>query len=330
MRAEASIGIALAALAVLAAGCGNARAPDRPAKTQVAATIFPLADALRRIGGEDVEVHCLVGVGQSPHHFQPRPEHAEIIRRVRLLVRVGMGVDDWAEQIARAAGRGGGRVLALAADPAFQEMLEALPPGAGAAERGEGHGPARDRAGGRETGPDTRHPHETGDPHVWLDPVFMRHFAGLLAEALARADAAGADGYRRRGRAYAAELTTLDAEYRRALAGVRHRHFVTFHPAFTYVARRYGLTQRALRGGDAEGFGTGRLEEIRTFIRAHRVRALFAEPQFPADRLEALAEATGVKVGRLDPLGNPGLEGYDSYLAMMRSNLKQLCAALRD
>ena len=44
----------------------------------------------------------------------------------------------------------------------------------------------------------------------------------------------------------------------------------------------------------------------------------------PPDKLRALADRSGCGLATLDPLGNPNVEGYDSYLAMMRSNLAAL------
>lgn len=323
-----SIGRSLASLAVVAAaivGCGGGhegqkgeqsekageKVHDKPAggRLAVAATIFPLADVVRRVGGEDVDARCLLPPGQSPHSFQATPEHVEMLRQVRLLIRVGLGVDDWAGQIIQAAGREGIRVLAVA--KALELPALTAP-----------DGPTSGQAGG--------HDHDSGDPHIWLDPVVMRRFVYTVADSLAQMDSPHADGYRRRADAYRKELAGLDEEYRRVLGGVKHKHFVTFHPAFTYVARRYGLVQMSLHAADAEDFGAGRLEDVEDFIRRHNVRAIFVEPQFPAERLKALAERCGAKIGRLDPLGSPALKGYDSYLAMMRSNLESLRAGLED
>src|SRR5438270_2835908 len=63
------------------------------------------------------------------------------------------------------------------------------------------------------------------------------------AEGLARADAAGADGYRARAGRYEASLRALDARLRRRIAPVppRDRLIVTDHDAFGYFARRYRI-----------------------------------------------------------------------------------------
>jgi len=295
------------------AGCSEDTPSPPPAggKVRAVATIFPLADVLARIGGADVEVGCLLEPGRTPHDFALTARHSEVLSGARLLVAVGLGVDDWAEQAVEAARAKGLKLVRLAEDPAFRKRLELD------AQAGQPEAPKGDA--GRSG---------LSDPHVWLDPVFMRDFAAIMAEALIEIDPAGRDGYVRRREAYMARLDELDAEYRRRLSGLRRRHFVTFHPAFFHVARRYGLTQLALHGSDAGGFGPERLERLVDFIKRNDVRAIFAEPQFPAEKLRVLAERTGCKISRLDPLGSPDVAGYDSYLAMMRSNLAALAAAL--
>jgi len=297
-------------VSALLAGCADRpRRPDGSGKVRVVASIFPLADLAGRIGGPDAQVACLLAPGQTPHDFRPGAAQAERCADADLVVLVGLGVDAWAADAARAS-RGRAVVLRVG-------------------ERAGLGGVATARA---ENG-DHAHAHDPGglvDPHVWLDPVFMQSFACAIADALIAARPAARGRFVRRRDACLADLKALDAEYRTTLAGAKGKHFVTFHPAFTYVAKRYGLVQMSLHTADAAGFGPEHMEKVADFVRRHRVRAIFAEPQFPPDKLRALARATGAAVGQLDPLGNPDRPGYDSYLAMMRSNLAALASALRD
>jgi zinc transport system substrate-binding protein len=315
MKRRAILAAACAAC-VATAGCGKAVATRPAGKVRVVATIFPLADVVREIGGPDVTVTCLLRPGESEHDFDPRAELAEAVAKAQLLVMVGMGMDEWARRIGSAAA-GRALVLELAEQPEFKKMLATRPAEETPPSRPAG---SPDQGGGHE--------HAGGDPHVWLDPVYMQQFARQIADALCRLDPPHAGLYRQRLDAYLAQLRALDQEYRQGLAGVKNRNFVTFHAAFGHLAARYGLRQQALQGADAADFGPGQLEEVIAFIRQHQVKAIFAEPQFPADRLQMLAERTGTKVGQLDPLGSPLAKGYDSYLAMMRSNLQALVAGL--
>jgi ABC-type Zn uptake system ZnuABC Zn-binding protein ZnuA len=59
-------------------------------------------------------------------------------------------------------------------------------------------------------------------------------------------------------------------------------------------------------------------------IKTHRLSVIYAEPQYPSRITEAIREETGVRVMTLDDLGGPSLAGYDSYQAMLSSNIKTL------
>ncbi len=283
-------------------GCGGGDAGGQVGgRLKVAASIFPLADVARQIGGDDVAVVTLLPPGISPHGFEPRPRQAEQLAGSRLLLVVGLGMDAWAEESAKASGTSVKTIR-------FADTVEH-----GHISRGAGEQHGRDYAGA---------------PHMWLDPLLMKSFVDAVAEAMAELDPAHAEGYRRRSEGYTAELERLDADYRRVLGKTKGKAFVSFHPAFTYLAARYGLEQAAIVQSHSSGFGSEALERVVKFIREHDLKVIFAEPHFAADKLTWLKEQTGVEVGRLDPLGNPAVEGYRTYLEMMRSNLRALSAAL--
>jgi len=308
---------AIMAAATVLAACGCSREgpspPDSAGKIQVVATIFPIADVARQVGGSRVEVHCLLDSGQEPHRFSPKMRQIELLAKARLVVTIGMGIDAWADQALQRARKGKIEVLELASSKEFRELPEDP-------SDSDDHGHYED-AGARH--------HHAGDPHVWLDPVFMQAFVASIARELSRIDPEHAGQYSERAAAYTAELGKLDEEYRTVLGGVARRHFVTIHPAFTYVARRYGLVAMSLYNTDMAGFGPKKHEQIDAFVRRHNVRAIFAEPQLANETVQRLAEKTGVRVRTLDPMGNPNVKGYDTYLAMMRSNLRALESALR-
>ncbi len=133
------------------------------------------------------------------------------------------------------------------------------------------------------------------------------------------------------GPAQAALLAKLDAlheKYGQALSKVAVKEMVTFHNAFDLLAARYGLkvvahlTEMDLPTG-AEVTPT-HLREARDAVKRHRLKTLYAEPTYPDSALNAIAEATGARVLRLDDLGGPDRQGYRTYFEMMESNLKVL------
>jgi ABC-type Zn uptake system ZnuABC Zn-binding protein ZnuA len=82
--------------------------PANPPQFTVAATVFPLADWLRAVGGPHVNVHLLVSAQSDPHHFEPTVNDALQLTRARAVFAVGLELDPWAKRLADNAGRGDG------------------------------------------------------------------------------------------------------------------------------------------------------------------------------------------------------------------------------
>ncbi len=142
-------------------------------------------------------------------------------------------------------------------------------------------------------------------------------------------DPENAQDYRRNAQACIEQLRQLDIEYRQTLSQIPQKHIVMYHPSLAYVAQRYGLEIMAIHDTDASGYGVGRLDEAIRYIRRHDIKVIFAEREFTPEQLQSIADKTGTRIEMLDTLGGPKIPGYDSYLNMMRSNLRLLRQGLK-
>src|SRR5690349_13791724 len=77
---------------VIALG-GVAAAESRPLR--VVATIFPLAALAREVAGPGDQVVSLLPAGANPHVFEPTPSQVWASHGADLVVRIGLGFDDW-------------------------------------------------------------------------------------------------------------------------------------------------------------------------------------------------------------------------------------------
>lgn len=68
-------------------------------KVGVVASILPVAYVAQELGGERVKVDVLVPPGASPHTFEPVPSDMVKLQRARLLLKVGAGLDAWADKL---------------------------------------------------------------------------------------------------------------------------------------------------------------------------------------------------------------------------------------
>lgn len=310
-RASA-LALAAALVAALAATIEPARAEGVGAPLHVVASIAPLADFAREVGGDRVAVEQLVPPGQNPHTYALKPAQMRALTRARLLVLNGMGLEFFGEKIAEAAGNRGLVVLRSAEGlVAGGSPLNAAP---------ATHG-ARDHDDEDEADP-------ARNPHVWLDPVVATAQVERIRDALGALDPAGRAVYEANARRYLGELAALHREFRTALATVRTRQFIVFHPSFTHLARRYGLEQVAVvsSGGTEQEPLPRRIAAVIETARRLRARAIFAEPQFPRKAAETIAAEAGIAVAYLDPIG---AGPRSTYLGTMRANLRALVAALQ-
>jgi zinc transport system substrate-binding protein len=172
-----------------------------------------------------------------------------------------------------------------------------------------------------------------GNPHVWVSFEGASRQADNIAEALALAAPEKADTFRTNAETYKAALAALDEKMKSSLAPYAGTPIVTFHEAFPYFARDYKLD---LVGVIAREPGTEpsarELADTIGLVRERKVKALFAEPQFPDKSAQVISRETGVKVYELDPVvtgpSEPS-EARGAYLRAMEKNLGVLQEALR-
>lgn len=72
--------------------------------------------------------------------------------------------------------------------------------------------------------------------------------------------------------------------------------------------------------------GAKKLAKIKEEINEHKVKCLFAEPQFTPKVLQTLQQSTNVKIGQLDPMGEKialGKGSYSAFLQQIADNFAQ-------
>ena len=175
-----------------------------------------------------------------------------------------------------------------------------------------------------------RDEHGESNPHVWVSVSGAMAQARNIAVGLAAADPGNAAVYQRNTDAYLAKLDALRQKMHAGLKGIRQRDIITFHEAFPYFAREFGLRVAAVierEPGSAPS--AGELAATVKLVREKKIRALFAEPQYPAKAAHTIARETGANVHTLDPVSTGPLDSLDHYVTVMERNLAVLQEALR-
>ena len=303
-------------LALLVAPAGAA---PPSVKLLVAATIVPLGDFCQRLGGDLIRVQVLIPPGASPHLFEPAPSVMARASRARVFVYIGAGLEPWAAKLLRARGNSGQVVVEAA--QGLQLLRETHHHG----HEKPGTKPA---ASHHEKEASPEH-HQGGNPHIWLDPVLVQDICRKIAGALIQADPDHRARYEANLKEYLAALEALHQEIQQRARAWTLRDFVSFHPSFSYFARRYNLHEAGVIEEAPGREPTPRqLQDLVAAVRRAGIRVVFAEPQFNPRVAEVIAQEAGVKVLMLDPMGGAPPYGSD-YLQMMRANLAALDEALR-
>ncbi len=278
-------------------------APSRAA-VRVVATIHPIADVVKQIGRDEVEVVTLLAAGASPHTFEPTPAQMRDVAAARVFVRIGSGLDAWTTKLLAAAG------------PSLQVVT--LTDGLTLLDADDDAHHAS-------------HPGARGDPHIWLDPVLVRdHIVPAIVTALSAAAPERSAAFASAAAAYRDALGQLDAEIQTRLAGFTNRKFIAFHSAWRYFARRYRLEQVAV----IEAF-PGRepsAREIQAIVqtaRAGKIGAVLVEPQFSPRMGEQIAREFDGTAVFVDALGGPTVPGRQHYVDLLRFDAGAIAGALR-
>ncbi len=158
------------------------------------------------------------------------------------------------------------------------------------------------------------------NPHVWLDPRLARCAVTNILRALQAADPAHATGYAVNAAGYLARLANLDAALEQALATVKGARIVTYHDAFPYFARRYGLDIVGVIEPQPEVEPSLRyLAGLYRASRANQARAIFTEPPSPSRLARQIGRDLQLPLAQLDTIETGPLKPT-AYEEGMRSN----------
>lgn len=310
------------AVSLMTAGCGTQSADTGSKKLKVMTTFYPMYEFSKQVAGDLADVSVLVPAGTEPHDWEPSPKEVAQIASANVFVYNGAGFESWVEDVLKSA------------DAKNTKVVEASK----GIELMEGTAAHDDHGLEEEHKDEHAEEHKDGekalDPHVWLDPVLAQKEVQTIADAFAAADPDHAADYKKNADAYIAKLKDLDSSYKNGLSNARHREFVTSHTAFSYLAKRYDLTQEPISGLSPEQEPTAsEMKEIVEFAKKHEVKTIFFETLASPKVAETVAREVGAETAVLNPL--EGLteaeqqSGLD-YIGVMKKNLEALQKALAE
>jgi ABC-type Zn uptake system ZnuABC Zn-binding protein ZnuA len=284
-----TLAVALVVALALAAGCGEDDGAGG-AEVSVVATTTHVADLVRNVGGERVEVDGILPPEADPHDYEPRPSDVAALSDADVVFRSGGEIDEWLGELIDSAG----------GDAAEVTLLDSV----------------------RRSGDD---PHWWQDPNNAI--LAVRAIRAALVDADPRGQVAydrNAAAYVTELRVLDAGINLCIHRVPAA-----KRKLVTTHDSLGYFAERYGIevigavipslsTQAQPSAKD--------VDELVRQIEDEGVEAVFPEVAV-SQRLErAISRESGAEVGRqlwTDSLGPDGSRA-ETYLDAMSANTAAL------
>ncbi|MDQ6694862.1 MAG: metal ABC transporter substrate-binding protein [Chloroflexota bacterium] len=266
------------------------------------ATTTQIRSMAEAVAGDLATVRSLLPPGADAHSFEPRPSDVTAISQSALVLKNGVGLDDWVDKIITNAG--GRRPLVT--------VSMGIP-----VRKGD--------------------PQEVqGDPHIWFSVPNAITMTLNIRDALVNVDPTNAATYRSNADAYIAKLNILDRYIMDKVGSIpaEQRKIVTNHDAFGYFIDRYGLIYEGSvipsMSADAQPSAQS-IAALIEKIKSEHVKAIFLENSINPKQAQQIASDAGVKVVDTlygDALGPAGSAGA-TYEGMMKYNTDTIVGALK-
>ena len=255
--------ITLFAVAVILAACEGTKRE----KPVVTVTIEPLRYFVEQIAGDKVSVTTLVPKGSSPETYEPTAQQMVNMSQSALFVKVGN----------------------LGFERTWMEKLNTLTSHITIVDTSEGieYVSASDRG--------------ITDEHTWMSTKNALVIAHNIYLSLTKVDSSSSVYYKERYDSLVASINKLNSTITQQLKSIDNRSFIIYHPALTYFAKDYSLTQLALEEDGREPSAAS-LAKLITNAKKLGTKLMFVQKEFDNRNREIITIETGVKTVDINPL----------------------------
>lgn len=313
LRKGISIAIIAALLSIpfAASSCkGRQEAAVEKGRLKVVATLFPVYDFARNIGGDRADVTLLLPPGVEAHSYEPLPSAIVKINKADLFVYTGKHMEPWAEDILK--GRDSVNLNVVDSSVGIAMMKDEM-----------------------EHKHADHHKNEEMDPHIWLDFDNAQKMVDNILNGFLKADVSNSRYYTENAESYKMKLKGLDAKFKEGLSQCRINVFIHGgHSAFGYMARRYKLKfQTAYKGVSPDAEPT--LKEMKAMIqqlRRYGIKHIFYEELISPRIAKTIASETGASLLKLHGAHNITKDEYEravTFISLMEMNLSNLKTGLQ-
>ncbi len=290
-------------LSLNAASCVKTNA-SRDGKPVVITTTSMIADIVRNVGGEFVNVTPLMPPGVDPHQYKASEGDVIRLAGANIIFHNGLHLEGKLSEVLQ---RAQGNVPTYAVSEYIPKDMLIF------------------------SG-------ETPDPHIWFDPNLWVYAVKSVTDGLINVDPANSVYYRKNEENYIRELMELDESIRARLDTIppAKRILVTSHDAFSYFGKAYGWEVIGIQGiNTASETSVHTIQTLARSVADKHVTCIFTETSVSSRSVDALIASVAALGGTLhqgkplysDSLGGPG-SGADTYIGMLNTNINSITAGI--
>lgn len=283
----------------------NTWADDKPA---VYTTFYPTTYFTQRIAGDLVTVVNPCPPDADPAFWMPDAKTIEAYQKAALIVINGAQFEKWIDKAALPQSR-----IVDTTRPLKDELIT-----------------LKDVVR-HSHGKSGEHTHEGIDGHTWLDPVNAKVQAGQIRDALVKLLPERKAALDANYDALAKDLDALDARFKAVAEKIKDQQLLGNHPAWNYIARRYGLKIETFMLDPGAAPSDETLARLREFVFKTRAKNMLWEEQPAEAAAKPLADEFGLRHIVFDP--GEALEPADAkagrdFLKLMNDNIDRLSAII--
>ncbi len=282
----------------------NSPQEDDDGRPSFFVSIAPEKFFVERIGGGLVDVNVVVGEGDDPHTYEPKPRQMKDMSHADIYFSIGIEFEEvWLTKFKDL----NKNMKVVQLDKNIEKLMMASHHHY---HNGEEHN--HDEHNGEE--------HEEGrpDPHVWLSTRNARIIADEILQTLTKENPKNAETYKKNHEILIKDITALEDDIREILVNIPNREFIVFHPAWGYFARDFNLEQIPVEIEGKEP-SPKELAELIRYAKERNIRVVFVSPQFSRKSAETIAKNINGETISIDPLSEDWMENMKKVAGKFKS-----------
>ena len=266
-------------------------------KLNVYTSFHAVYDFTSKIGGDKINLSCLVPSGSQPHDWEPSVKDMLELENTDIFFYNGAGMENFIEKIKKSIDSNNLKYVELST---AAELI--------------------------------KNENDINDPHVWLNPRNVIKEMEMIKNTLSKYDSDNASYYEKNFNEHKEKLEKLDTDFLNAVSKFKTKNIITSHEAYGYLCDAYGLNQVGIEGLMAESEPSpSKMAEITEYIKTNNIKYIFYEELLNPKTTQIISDETGCQLLELSAFEGLTKEQsdneYDYYLVMYK-NLDNLKKAL--